>query len=298
MGTKILIVGATGLVGGNLVQACKAEGIEIHALVRPQSLTDSSKVDPLRANGATIHEGSLEDYDSLLKACSEVEVVISAAGGMQISLQPSLVKAGVEAGVKRFIPSDYGGDPKVTERGSSMLFDAKSAIHKVVKEANLNYTFVHANLTFEAWLYGLGQIGLPSPPEEVQLYGNGSVKGALVSVADTARVTVAAADDPRTLNKEVFIAANVHTQEELIKTWESKSGRSVKRIPVTLEEIEKKIAESNQPEKMMDLIIGQLTRSAWFLGEFSKHGEGSLDAAELYPDIQFTTVEQAFAQLA
>ncbi len=123
------------------------------------------------------------------------------------------------------------------------------------------------------------------------------MSAALVTVSDDAKVTAATVDDPRTRNKELFITANVHSQEELIQIWEEISGKSVKRIPVSLEDLEKIIAASTTPETFMNLILAQLERSVWIRGDAIKCPKGALEATQLYPDIRFTSVIDALTQL-
>ena len=295
---KVLVAGATGLVGSNLVKACKEEGQEVRALVRQTSLADSAKIDPLRASGAALCEGSLEDFNSLVEACQGVDAVISAVGGPQIAQQTALIKAATETGVQRFIPSDFGIDPKVAGEGSCLLFDQKARIHQAVKDSGLPYTFVHSNGFFEYWVYSLGQVGLSTPPEAVELYGDGTVKAALASVADVARVTAAAVDDPRTENNELFLMVNVHSQEELIQLWEEMTGKDVQRTPVSLEDLERIIAASTTPDTFMNLILAQLARSVWIRGDAAALPEGALEASALYPEFEFTGVREALAHFS
>ena len=296
--TKVLVAGATGLVGSNLVKACKEQGQEVRALVRQTSLADNAKTDPLRASGAVLCEGALEDFSSLEEACQGVDAVISAVGGPQIAQQTALIKAATETGVQRFIPSDFGIDPKVAGEGSCVLFDQKARIHQAVKDSGLPYTFVHSNGFFEYWVYSLGQVGLSTPPEAVELYGDGTVKAALASVADVARVTAAAVDDPRTENNELFLMVNVHSQEELIQLWEEMTGKDVKRIPVSPEDLERIVAASTTPDTFMNLILAQLARSVWIRGDAAALPEGALEASALYPDFGFTGVREALAHFA
>jgi uncharacterized protein YbjT (DUF2867 family) len=294
--TKVLVVGATGLVGSNLVKACREEGKEVRAFVRPATLADRKKIDPLQALGANLCEGSIEDFASLCKACEGMDVVISAVGGGQLMQQVDLIKAAKQAAVQRFIPSDYGLDPKFAGKGSCILFDQKAAVHEAVKQSGLNYTFIHSNGFIEYWAYGLGQLGLLSPPEEVQLYGHGTAKVPLVSVYDVAKVTAACADDVRTVNKDLYISTNVLSQEELIQLWEQISGKHVKRTPMSLADIERTMAASNTPDTFLNLIFAQLLRSVWIRGDAMKRAEGALEATELYPAIHFTSVKEALSQ--
>ena len=297
--TRILIVGSTGQLGQELVTACRQQGADVHALVRPATLRDEARMRPLRDASATIHEGDLADEGSLLRACRAVDVVISAVGGMQVTDQANLVRAVKDAGVQRFVPSDFGLDPAAAGARSCALFDAKKAVQESVKAAGIPYTFVHSNGFFSYWAFSLGdlsRLGGTLPPDEVNVYGDGNVMGALTSVPDIATVTVRAVHDPRMRNQELHIRANTITQNLLIALWQTASGRTVARVPVPAAELEKVIAGATAPDQGMLLVAAQLHRSLWIRGDSVKRVPTALEATEVYPDMAFQTIEQAFAQ--
>jgi uncharacterized protein YbjT (DUF2867 family) len=297
---RILVVGATGHLGRELVKACSQQGHEAHALVRPATGKDPAKMQLLKAAGATVHEGDLTDYDSLLRACRSADIVISAVGGLQIGDEGALVKAVKEAGVQRFVPSDFGLDPAAAGPGSCALFDAKAAVHKMVKASGIPYTFIHSNGFFTYWAFSLGDLtglGGKLPPDEVSVYGDGNVMGALTSIPDVATVTVRAVSDPRMRNKEIRITANTITQNLLIALWQTTSGRTVKRTSVPAAELEKIIALSTAPDQGATLVVSQLHRSLWIRGDSVKRVPTSIEATEVYPDMAFQTIEQGLAQL-
>ena len=64
-----------------------------------------------------------------------------------------------------------------------------------------------------------------------------------VNEEDIGTYTIKAADDPRTLNKIVYIRppGNTYTHNELVSLWEKKTGKTLKRIYLTEEEVVKKI---------------------------------------------------------
>jgi len=298
---RILIVGATGHLGRELVSACRQQNAEVHALVRPATCRDAARMKPLQAASATLHEGDLADAASLRRACGAVDVVISAVGGMQIGDEARLVEAAKEAGVQRFVPSDFGLDPAAAGPGSCVLFDAKKAVQDSVKAAGIPYTFIHANAFFSYWAFSLGdlsRLGGKVPPDEVNVYGDGNVMGALNSVPDIATVTVRAVHDPRMRNQEIHIRANTITQNLLIALWQTASGRTVARTGVPAAALEQIIAGATTPEQGMALIGAQLHRSLWVRGDSVKRVPGALEATEVYPDMTFQTIEQAFAQIA
>ena len=66
----------------------------------------------MKAKGAGIVEGDLMKPETLLRACAEVDVIVSAVGNNQVTVlgQKNLIDAAKQQGVKRFIPSDYSLD--------------------------------------------------------------------------------------------------------------------------------------------------------------------------------------------
>lgn len=60
---------------------------------------------------------------------------------------------------------------------------------------------------------------------------------------DVAAFTISALDDPRTLNKVLYLRppGNVCCMNELVEAWESKIGKKLEKINVSEEELLKKI---------------------------------------------------------
>nr|CAB3447652.1 unnamed protein product [Digitaria exilis] len=98
--SRVLVVGATGRLGSSLARASLAAGHPTFALVRPHHLArpDSPVLQPLVAAGATLLEGSLEDYQSLLRAVRQVDIVICSVPTKQALEQKPLIRAIKEAG--------------------------------------------------------------------------------------------------------------------------------------------------------------------------------------------------------
>lgn len=63
----------------------------------------------------------LKDLESLKRATSGVDVVISALNSDGLANQENLLKAVKETGVKRFVPSEFGSDIDKWQRLSSMI---------------------------------------------------------------------------------------------------------------------------------------------------------------------------------
>src|SRR5688572_29157182 len=109
----VLVVGATGLVGGEVCQSLARRGEQVRALVRATSAKE--KIDALRSCGAEPWVGDLKDPDSLSAACRGVDAVISTASStlsrqagdsiesVDSAGQMNLVNAAKAANVERFI---------------------------------------------------------------------------------------------------------------------------------------------------------------------------------------------------
>src|SRR5919198_3657735 len=105
----VLVVGATGLVGGIITRTLLEQGQDVRILVRP-----NSNYQPLVEAGATPVEGDLKDPDSLVAVCEGVDRLITTAsagsrGGadtpQSVDLQGNrnLIDAARAVGVQQFI---------------------------------------------------------------------------------------------------------------------------------------------------------------------------------------------------
>jgi uncharacterized protein YbjT (DUF2867 family) len=188
MTSKILVIGATGLIGKVLVEESAKSGHATFALVREASLSDPVKaqlVERFKDLGVTILYGSLSDKESLVKAIKQVDVVISAVGRFQTEIlnQTNIIDAIKESGnVKRFLPSEFGNDVDRTVAIEPTLseFITKAQIRRAIEAAKIPYTYVVSGCFAGLFVPCLGQchLRLRSPPrDKVSIYDTGNGKG-------------------------------------------------------------------------------------------------------------------------
>ena len=67
--------------------------------------------------------------------------------------------------------------------------------------------------------------------------------GVFVKESDVAAFTISAVDDPRTINKVVYLRppGNVYSMNELVEIWETKIGKKLEKLYVSEEGILQKI---------------------------------------------------------
>lgn len=80
----ILVVGATGNVGGGVCEALRAKDKPVRAMVRETS--DQEGVQRLEQLGAELVRGELRDPGSLALACRGVATVVSGATIVRLPL--------------------------------------------------------------------------------------------------------------------------------------------------------------------------------------------------------------------
>ena len=79
---RVMVTGATGLVGSHLVERLIERGDEVHALIR-----NRAKAKPIEQLGAILVEGDLTDSESLLNAMDNFDVVYHCAAQVALPHQ-------------------------------------------------------------------------------------------------------------------------------------------------------------------------------------------------------------------
>lgn len=107
---KVLVTGATGLLGGHLVQELLQRGEQIRALVLPVE-----NAEKLRAQGVEVVQGDVTVASTLVPAVQDIAIIFHLAGMMgvdrsladyrlvNVSGSENLYRAAQEAGVRRFV---------------------------------------------------------------------------------------------------------------------------------------------------------------------------------------------------
>ncbi|KAG6633748.1 bifunctional pinoresinol-lariciresinol reductase-like [Carya illinoinensis] len=303
--SKVLIVGGTGYLGKRLVKASLAQGHETYILHRSEIGVDIEKVQMLlsfKKQGAHLVSGSFSDQQSLVNAVKLVDVVICAISGVhirshQILLQLKLVDAIKEAGnVKRFLPSEFGTDPARMEHAlepGRVTFDDKMVVRKAIQEANIPFTYVSANCFAGYFLGGLCQPGRIIPSRDsVFLFGDGNTKAIYVDEDDIATYTIKTIDDPRALNKTIYIRPpkNILSQREVVEIWEKLIGKDLHKSSISEQEFLASI-EGREYAEQVGLVHYYHVCYEGCLTNFKIDGKDEREASELYPEVNYTSVE-------
>lgn len=139
----ILVAGATGNLGGRIIKALLARGAAVRALVRTG--TDPRKLEKLTTSNVTIVEADMTHPGQLTVACEGVDCVVSALQGLHdviVKLQSRLLDAAIEAGVPRFIPSDFATDFTTLPAGENRNFDLRREFMEYIDSMPIRATSI------------------------------------------------------------------------------------------------------------------------------------------------------------
>ncbi|GAB1197772.1 hypothetical protein APSETT444_007075 [Aspergillus pseudonomiae] len=97
----VALAGASGTLGPYVFQALVNAGFQVSILTRSQQ-------PGAYASNINVFEVDFNSVKSLTAALNGVDAVVSTVGGAAIDNQTVLIDAAIAAGVKRFIPSEFG----------------------------------------------------------------------------------------------------------------------------------------------------------------------------------------------
>lgn len=233
-----LVVGATGVLGGEICSRLVEKGKPVRALVRKSSSPE--RVDALRKRGVELAEGDLTDRASLDAACRGVHTVYSTATAIQSQQegntldrvdregQANLVDASKNAGVRRFVFISFRG----TDEFDFPLQAAKRASAGRLKASGVPWTVIEASVFMEIWLGP--HLGFDAANGRARVFGSGEKKVSWVSYRDVAALAIAAAESPEAENRTIEVGGpEALSHHDVIRIFEERSGRKfdVEHVP-------------------------------------------------------------------
>jgi uncharacterized protein YbjT (DUF2867 family) len=262
MKKTVTVFGATGMAGSACVEELIRLGtFNVQVLARKggqeekrsalPAHSDSAKhgmYDRWRAQGVAIKYADATSGEELIPALRGTDYLVSCVPTKATESQYPLIWAAKEAGVERFVPSEYGAIYEFeqfwpTDTVHRRMARQKAFIRRVIEVAGLDYTIISAGGWPEYYMM-----------EPVMVWGDGNQKVAWSTGPDTGRIIPHVLAHPLSRNAICPVAATAWCSfNELLDLRERTTGRKIERRYVG--NAEWKAAYESQPDSDLGFLL-------------------------------------------
>lgn len=220
--TKVALAGATGNLGPKILTHLLAANFSVTVLTRQGSTHN------FPASVAAVKEVDYDSLDSLTDALRGQDAVVSAVAGLALSKQLLLVEAATAAGVKRFLPGEYGSDTTNPKLRSLPIFAPKISVQDALKkkaaEGKLSYTFVMTGAFLDWGLYANFLVDLQN--RRATLVDGGERLFSVSTLDDVGKAVVGVLKHPEeTENRAVYVQSAATSIKALVQ-------KASKNVPI------------------------------------------------------------------
>ena len=243
---NVLVVG-TGVVGkavlSGLLVPANSNRVRAFALIRPAALLDAEKravVDLYQQRGVQILEGDLnDDIASLTQTlyAAHINTVVSTVGFGQYMTQLRLLEAAKAAGVRHFLPSEYGFDIPLVGPGSTLdgVLGPKHVVQRAVIDSGLDYTIVYTG-GFTEFLLGSPLFGVDLKAGVITAPGAFSNYMNFTAIVDITNIVTDAVLRPEVSRDKAVYLGEKLSYQQIADTIDSVSATPLVRQVRTTEE--------------------------------------------------------------
>jgi uncharacterized protein YbjT (DUF2867 family) len=249
---RILLTGATGLLGGELLELLLAEEHRVRCLVRPNS-QNASRLDGERVE---VFRGDAGDEENLYEALGGMDAALHVAG---IEHSPALVGSARRAGVERLVVVGS------TSAHSAYAFRSgpKLRMERVVTSSGLSWTIARPTMIYgserDKNIHRLLRF-LDRWPV-FPMFGPGTNLWQPVYHRDCARGILETLKRPETIHQSYDLpGAEPLTYQELVRTSAAALGRNRRIIKVPIEPVHRALVAAERLRLPLPIDSGQVTR--------------------------------------
>lgn len=270
---KILLTGATGTVGTQLVKKLVASDTQFKALVRNNDNGDLLKTLPQ----AEVVTGDLADPSSIANIFEGIEkaFLLTNSSEQAEQLQLNFVEAAQQAGVKHIVKlSQFAAE----ENSPVRFLRYHARVENRIKETGVAYTFLRPNLYMQGLLAFKDYI-----KAEGKFYASADTAPiSAVDVRDIASVAAKALTEPGHENKIYNITGEeALTHYEMAAILSRVLGREIAFIDVAPEQMGSALRAAGFPEWQVGGLIE----------DYAHYARG--EAAEVYDTVRSVTAKAA-----
>lgn len=246
MMTKVLVTGATGNVGSQVVRELRRRGVSVRAFVR-----DPDKAAAMLGDGVEPVSGDFGDPGSIRAALDGMDGVFLACANdpRQVEYETNVIDAAAAAGVRRIVKLSAIG----AEVGSPLAFwDAHGRIEQHLRASGLPATILHP---------GFYMTNVLGSAEAIKHTGKlfASADGARIAMIDSRDVGTAAAialtEDGHNGKTYTLTGPEAITYYEVAGHLSEATGRRLDFVDVPDEAARQGMVEAGTPEWFADNLV-------------------------------------------
>ncbi|KAE9365829.1 isoflavone reductase family protein-like protein [Stipitochalara longipes BDJ] len=297
---NVIIVGAGGHLGPFILSAFDADQ---HFTVSILARNSSTSTFPSHLTVHRIDDSYPEA--SLVSAFQGQDVVVSTIATSSVGVQKKLVDAAIKAGVKRFVPSDFGSDTE-NEKAMAILpqyFKGKKGtveyLKEKEKEGKIAWT-AFVNGPFFDLALKVGFMGFDLKSQTATIYNDGNGVWSTTTARTIGIAVKNAMLIPETANKYIFINSFNVSQNEVLASLEKATKKKWEATHVDAEEQKKigteKVASGDFSGAM--LLIRYINCIEGHGGNFAQYEKTSNELLSLPKDNLDDVVAQIVQELS
>ncbi|KAJ5288969.1 isoflavone reductase family protein [Penicillium angulare] len=219
---NVMLMGAGGLFGTEVLLALQKEG-QFNLSILSRKSSKSNFPSNLKVYNVD------DDYpiDQLVDAFKGQDALVSTLPGRPYTVHIRMIDAAIEAGVKRFIPTEYGNNTCAAAAELVTLYEDKAKVAAYLKSkesTGLTWTAVHTGQFFD-WGLEAGWLDYYIKEKRTTIYDSGDTQWS-TSTLETASAAVAKVllKPEETKNKPIFVASFTVSQNQVLKELEKVTG--------------------------------------------------------------------------
>jgi uncharacterized protein YbjT (DUF2867 family) len=247
----ILVTGAAGMSGMEIIREFVAQGVPVRALVR-----DRSKAGALAFNNRKVEivEGDMSRPETLGRALSGIRktLLISSANPQMLETQCTFVDACKSAGVPHVVK--FSGAETGFERSKFRFSKMHAQAEEYLEQSGLAWTHLRPGGFMQVYLREARTI---MERGELRL-AIGDITLAPIDVVDIAKIAVAVLRAPGQEGKAYSITGpEALTGEQIAEVLSETAGLPVKYVAITPEERRREMLAAGTPTYFADALLEQ-----------------------------------------
>ena len=222
---NVALLGADGKIGPAILEALISHGFKVTVLKRESSKSNKPYPDGVK----TVRVEDDFSVNAVAKQLHGIDAMVVTIKGTQTDLQFKLAEACVQAGVKRFIPADFGSCDSSSSKTQQLvpLYVHKSNLRKKLSQlAEGSDAFSWTSLVcghFFDW--SLEFLHLDVEGRKADILDNGEVKWSASTLSRIAEATARILENLEpTRNKMIYVQSVCVSQNEVIEAYERATG--------------------------------------------------------------------------